>query len=469
MAINPMPAPIDYMGMQPQIDPGRALLQGLQLGSAIKGMRQQRQQEEEAARTKEQFSLDMQSYLANPTAAASRELILKYPQMREVIAENMSSLSKEMLDEEFKFATNVSMALKSNPSDPKVAMRLIEQRRDAFANAGMDTSSLDTMLETAKNNPAALPVMANLYGASIDPEKWGDVMALTEEKKKYRILSPEEAQRTVPNYNPAFAYQETDKGEIKVLPGAGGEEAGPDTVQASEILPDGTRLITMRSGKTIVEDAEGNVLTGKARAEAIKKGREYGIEITGRGAKERGIGTLDAKTIGDSFKTIEGIQRNLSNLDAAIAAIDAGADTGVIAQKFPSWNASTITLKNIQNRLGLDVIGSVTFGALSEQELAMALETALPMNLDEAELRQWLVDKKAAQQKLSDYLTEQVVFLREGNNSVADWVEYVNKNAAQPSGATAESAGGAPPIGAVQDGYRFLGGDPADSRNWEKL
>ena len=226
----------------------------------------------------------------------------------------------------------------------------------------------------------------------------------------------------MPNYNPAFAYQETDEGKITVLPGAGGEEAGPDTVQASEILPDGTRLITMRSGKTIVQDPEGNVLTGRARAEAIKTGREYGIEITGRGAKERGIGTLDAKTIGDSFKTIEGIQRNLSNLDAAIAAIDAGADTGVIAQKFPSWNSSTITLKNIQNRLGLDVIGSVTFCALSEQELALALETALPTGLDEPELRQWLVDKKAAQQKLSDYLTEQVVFLRQGNNTVADWL-----------------------------------------------
>lgn len=206
MAINPMPSPIDYMGMQPQIDPGRALLQGLQLGSAIKGMRQQRQQEEEAARTKEQFSLDMQSYLANPTAAASRELILKYPQMREVITENMSSLSKEMQDEEFKFATNVSMALRS---DPNVAVRLIEQRRDAFANAGMDTSSLDTMLETAKNNPAALPVMTNLYGASIDPDKWGKFAKATgeEEAEEYRILSPEEVAR-IPGLDPSKAYQQ---------------------------------------------------------------------------------------------------------------------------------------------------------------------------------------------------------------------------------------------------------------------
>jgi len=450
MAINPLQQPIQY-GPQPQ-DPGQALLQGLQIGSAIRGMRQQRQQEEEAARTKEQFSIDMQSYLANPTAAGSRELILKYPQMREVVAENWSSLSKEMQDEEFKFATNVSMALQSNP---EVAAKLIEQRRDAFANAGMDTSSLDTMLETAKNNPAALPVMANLYGASLDPEKWGKVMALTEEKKRYRILSPEEAQQKVPNYNPAFAYQETDRGEIKVLPGAGGEEAGPPKTQSSQILPGGTIVYAMTDGNARVVDPEGNVVTGAAAAKAIRDAEDRGLELTGGGAKQRGIGTLTAQKIDKAFTTIEGIQTNLSNLDAAIAAIDAGANTGVIAQKFPSWNASTITLKNIQNRLGLDVIGSVTFGALSEQELALALETALPTNLDEAELRQWLVDKKAAQQKLSDYLTEQVVFLREGNNTVADWLARGRQS--QPSAAGAP-AGAAPaaPSGGVDTGNPLL-------------
>ena len=217
MAINPLQQPIQY-GPQPQ-DPGQALLQGLQIGGAIRGMRQQRREEEEAARTKEQFSLDMQSYLANPTAAASRELILKYPQMREVITENMSSLSKEMQDEEFKFATNVSMALRS---DPNVAVRLIEQRRDAFANAGMDTSSLDTMLETAKNNPAVLPVMTNLYGASIDPDKWGKFAKATgeEETEKYDLLTPE--QKTNLGLDPTKAYQKsTTTGKISQVGGGG--------------------------------------------------------------------------------------------------------------------------------------------------------------------------------------------------------------------------------------------------------
>lgn len=289
MAINPMPAPIQY-GMQPQ-DPAQALLQGLQIGSAIRGMRQQRQQEEEAARTKEQFSADMQSYLANPTAAGSRELILKYPQMREVVAENWSSLSKEMQDEEFKFATNVSMALKSN--NPEVASRLIEQRRDAFANAGMDTTSLDTMLETANTNPTALPVMANLYGASLDPEKWGDYVKATggEEAEEYKILTPEEVAQT-PGLDPTKTYQQnTVTKKISQVGGGGttvsvdlGQERATAALEKLDIPRAQEFSAAAASARSFARDAKviNELLKGKGGGERVKLEAElakrFGIE-----------------------------------------------------------------------------------------------------------------------------------------------------------------------------------------------
>lgn len=288
MAINPMPSPIDYMGMQPQIDPGRALLQGLQVGSAIRGMRQQRQQEEEAARMKEQFSIDMQSYLANPTAAASRELILKYPQMREVVAENWSSLSKEMQDEEFKFATNVSMALKSN--NPEVAARLIEQRRDAFANAGMDTTSLDTMLETAKNKPESLPVMANLYGASLNPEKWGDYVKAIggEEAEEYRILTPEEVAQN-PGLDPTKTYQQNTVTKKISQVGSGGTtvtvDLGQERASAALEKLDIPRAqefsVAAASARALARDALviRDLLKGKGGGERVKLTAEFAKKL----------------------------------------------------------------------------------------------------------------------------------------------------------------------------------------------
>jgi len=102
-----------------------------------------------------------------------------------------------------------------------------------------------------------------------------------------------------------------------------------------------------------------------------------------------------------------------------------GANSGQLADLLPNWKASTIALENVKNRLGLDVVGSVTFGALSESELNMALNTALPTNLPEADLIKWLDDKIKAQNKLMAYLNDQAIFLSDGDKTVGDWLRHV--------------------------------------------
>lgn len=338
MAINPMPSPIDYVGMQPQINPGRALLEGLQVGSAIRGMRQQRQQEEEAARMKEQFSIDMQSYLANPTAAGSRELILKYPQMREVVAENWSSLSKEMQDEEFKFATNVSMALKSN--NPEVAARLIEQRRDAFANAGKDTTSLDTMLETANTNPTALPVMANLYGASLDPEKWGDYVKAIggEEAEEYRILTPEEVAQN-PGLDPTKTYQQNTVTKKISQVGSGGTTVSVDLGQerASAALE---KLDIPRAQEFSAAAASARSFARDARVinELLKgKGGGESVKLTAEFAKRLGIKT-ELVTVSDLANSLS--IRGATQLRAPGSGSQSDLEFKSFASAFPSLSNS---------------------------------------------------------------------------------------------------------------------------------
>ncbi|MFQ5519096.1 MAG: hypothetical protein ACE5E3_03745, partial [Mariprofundus sp.] len=123
------------------------------------------------------------------------------------------------------------------------------------------------------------------------------------------------------------------------------------------------------------------------------------------------------------FTQLGNIKSNIHNLDGVIKLIDEGADTGVIMSKLPSVKSASIRLNQLRNELGLDVIGSVTFGALSEGELNLALNTGLPTNLPPAELRRWAQNKKAAQEKMVKYLDEQIRFLR-GGKTVADWLEY---------------------------------------------
>lgn len=141
-------------------------------------------------------------------------------------------------------------------------------------------------------------------------------------------------------------------------------------------------------------------------------------------AKKRGegAGKLASSTIESGFKKIGSINGNLINLDRAIAALDRGAGTGAVEKLFPSFKAATVELNQIQKELGLDVVGAVTFGALSQGELDLAKDVALPTGLNEPELREWLNRKKEAQTKLRDYFNEQMQFLDQGG-SVPEWIQ----------------------------------------------
>jgi hypothetical protein len=137
-----------------------------------------------------------------------------------------------------------------------------------------------------------------------------------------------------------------------------------------------------------------------------------------------------AQTIDKSYSTMLGVEKNIRNLDKALSAIDAGATTGVIESKyFPSFREATIKLEQIQKELGLDVIGSVTFGALSKGELDLALETALPVGLKPPELRKFLEEKKAAQNKLLTYYQEQIDFLDQ-DGTIAGFLRSRKRNIA---------------------------------------
>ena len=123
------------------------------------------------------------------------------------------------------------------------------------------------------------------------------------------------------------------------------------------------------------------------------------------------------------FDKIQPIGLAISNYDEAIAAIDAGAETGVVDSLLPSFKKASIQLDNVVKRLGLDVVGNTTFGALSESELKFALKAAIPDNLQPADLKEWLIAKRNAQQKVKARVEEAAAFLSEGTNTIKDWIE----------------------------------------------
>jgi hypothetical protein len=178
------------------------------------------------------------------------------------------------------------------------------------------------------------------------------------------------------------------------------------------------------SGAITTATTEG--LTEKvAESKSLIKERAKFSELTGKNRAER---------IEKGVDSIGKINKAVGNIDKAINVLKRGAGVGAMQRFLPSFKAASVELDNIQNSMALDVIGSVTFGALSEGELRLAQETALPKGLDTPELIDYLQRRKGAQEKLRDYYNEQIQFLNRGG-SIAEFINMKEqqRNTQQPT------------------------------------
>ncbi len=345
----------------------------------------------------------------------------------------VQNLAKSLFDKDGKRNPEVEAQLSTTVAGRDVLKKLapetkVFKRGDIIAEVNPVTGKYDIVTPTGtKEVPAgANPIKAMIDNKSIDPT----VTAFANEiANQWDNLDDKDRASAIKDLT-QVNNTALDRNQRRAEAGVGGS----DKVQSSKVTPDGTTIVVMKNGTTKVISALGDELKGQARADAIKASEEFGATTQGSRAQSRGIGDLTAKQVGQAFAEVGKIKKNIGNIDEAIAAIDAGANTGVIASKLPNINAASIQLANIRNQLGLDVIGSVTFGALSEGELNLALDTALPTTLAPKDLKVYLVNKKNAQTKLAGYLSKQATYLQKPGNTLAGWLEKVdNEGTSAPS------------------------------------
>jgi len=159
--------------------------------------------------------------------------------------------------------------------------------------------------------------------------------------------------------------------------------------------------------------AAGTV-TGKER---IATDSDLGKDVADQTEREefsKLTGSSRAKAIDAADEEIRKLETGINNLDEAYQALVDGGESGPVISKWtPTMREATLRLENAKNKLGLDVVGSVTFGALSKPELDMALATALP-NLPPKELMAWIEGRKNAHRKLINYFDQQIQHLDSG-------------------------------------------------------
>lgn len=368
------------MPNQFSIAPAGNMSQGLSgLGSIINKIGEQRKQQTIAD---QQAQLQQQTVEEVNAAAQSGDVDqmvamgIKYPdyfkQMSDE-AERQTGVNEQVRQE---FTTKL---LTTPPAERE---QLWNERVQEIVNRGGDPQHTLKSAEEWRTNPEGKELQAKMYLATANPEAWKALEA---------------------SYNPS-----TDNREFK---------------SADEVGVGGAQLIAFGDGSTAFVGRDGiEIKDPKERAAAIAA--ELTAEVVQRGeiAQTESSARATAERISGSFEQVGNIRANNAILDEVSAALDSGAKTGVIDSMFPAWNSATAVLRNAGYRLGLGVISSVTFGALSQGELDLAMQTALPTDLDEPELRQWIIERKAAQNKIAAQLEEYIIFSEQGG-SAGEWLE----------------------------------------------
>lgn len=340
--------------------------------------KRQREQEEAAAEAERAAQAEWQQAIDSDDPNQVHTVAIKYPKYADQIYKGFG------IKEDARKGVLAGHLRELATATPDQIPSVFERRISEGQLAGKDMSETIGEYEEFKANPEAYAKTLPLaYAAVASPQEWS-------------------------------AFQES----IKI--------ADPKEVTASavtKILPNGTTIQAMSDGNTVVKNARGQVLEGEARERAVEEARQSELDFERIKYGERAAGKQGVEMSGQLFEQIAPVKKSISNMDDAIAALDAGAETGPIISKLPSMRSSSVELDNIQKRMGLDVVGQTTFGALSKGELDTALSTALPTDLRPKELREWIVKKKAAQQKLAAYLEDAAIYLGMPGNTVSGWMQ----------------------------------------------
>ncbi len=224
----------------------------------------------------------------------------------------------------------------------------------------------------------------------------------------------------------------------------GGISGGNTRVSRSTTYNDGTVLQVMSNGDTRVVKPDGTLAAQGEREDVLLKARKSGVQdaletsfgresgkltarvdLGGQAVQSEKLGAAAAIASSEDAKKAENISTSIISVDRAISALRNGAQAGAINKMLPDVTEASAELRSAMNRMGLDVISGVTFGALSASELKVAMETAVPQNLGPEELERWLVSRRETLEKMRKYYEERAQFLATPGNTEADWIELL--------------------------------------------
>jgi hypothetical protein len=377
---------------------------GLSQADAQLAMQQEAQAYEmEQARALQQ---DLSALISNPAARAEdyAAVAIKHPQMADGLTQGWELMSKPRQEADALRLAQVHGAIEAGNID--VAERLLTEHVEGLRNAGQtqDADMAEAVLETLREDPATAKMMTGLTLSIVGGSKFDRVLN----------AGREAGVQSASAIGDAITIFPMDNGSVRVVDNATGEtltgQAATDAIAASRAAETDNERIKYQSRRE--GTLGGDINLGGEAAASVAAGSE---------AVDRGTELFDQYGI---------VKSGINLMDDGIAAIDSGAKSGALDKFKIDTTEASARLRITMNKLGLNVLQMVTFGALSEKELGLALETGVPQNLNEAELRAWFVRQKAAQEQVAAAMLDQAQFLLTPGNTTKMWIDMQSEKAA---------------------------------------
>ncbi len=319
-----------------------------------------------------QPQIDLQAAARAPFQALAATNEIKQMPIRNQLLQQRAQLAEQANEDAIRQAQLGEMTLAFRSMKPFIDQGDIAGASNVLGALGISEELTEDIQQELQDTPENVQTKFNSALNALTAQSGVSTKAFAP------ITDPETGQISIPTFDPKT-------GTTKLIPVEGAIKETPSQKRAGEV--------------TVAGEKEKLGRRTKAIGLAIKKG-------------------------GDVFDRLAPVSQSIANYDEAIAAIDEGAETGIVQNFLPSVRESSIKLDNIKKRLGLDVVGNTTFGALSEKELEFALDSALPSKLNPAALKEWLMAKRNAQLKVKERLEQAAQFLSSGDNTVEDWIQY---------------------------------------------
>lgn len=372
-----MAGPFDYTIEQPNI--AGSILGGIQAGQALGAQR-------EAQDQARQYSTDLQTYLANPSAKGASELSVKYPKQREAYKQSWDILSKENQDQQFSSGTQAYSAIQNGK--PEVALGILDKQIAAMENSGQDPENLVRIKEAVQQDPKSAGASLALTLSSLEPERWNKIATELRSSELAPAIAQkagaeaEEASYKASNTPERLTLENSKtRGELRNIDSQIGERSQRLNLDRDRLQTDvelklnelGQKATTLDDGaKKLINDAAVNSVVADQTAASMldlagrleKEGGGYGAFTSASEFLKKATGNQDALT--DMRKEYIRL-RNTQAIKSLPPGPATDKDISLAMEGFPDPSADAGTLASfIKGMAKLNQIAAVGENAKSE-------------------------------------------------------------------------------------------------------